>query len=35
MAGVQSPLETYLREIGATALLTPDEEQELSQAVVT
>jgi RNA polymerase primary sigma factor len=33
MAGVQSPLETYLREIGATVLLTSEEEQELSRAV--
>lgn len=29
----QSPLETYLREINETALLTPDEEQELALAI--
>ena len=31
---VQSPLETYLREITTTVLLTPDEEQEFAKAVV-
>ena len=30
---VQSPLETYLREITVTVLLTPEEEQELAKAV--
>lgn len=29
-SGVQSPLETYLREINETALLSADEEQELA-----
>ena len=33
LSDVQSPLETYLREITATALLTPEEELELAQAV--
>ena len=33
ISGVQSPLETYLREITETALLTPDEEVQLAQAV--
>lgn len=30
---VQSPLETYLREINETPLLTPDQEQELAIAI--
>ncbi|MCS7306315.1 MAG: RNA polymerase sigma factor RpoD/SigA [Thermoguttaceae bacterium] len=30
---VQSPLETYLREINETPLLTPEEEQELALAI--
>ncbi|MBN2578399.1 MAG: RNA polymerase sigma factor RpoD/SigA [Pirellulales bacterium] len=30
---VQSPLETYLREINETALLSPDDEQELAEAI--
>ncbi|MEQ9409882.1 MAG: RNA polymerase sigma factor RpoD/SigA [Fuerstiella sp.] len=30
---VQTPLETYLREINETALLTADEEKELSRAI--
>jgi len=29
----QSPLETYLREINDTPLLTPEEEQELAEAI--
>jgi len=29
----QSPLETYLREINETPLLTPEEEQELAEAI--
>lgn len=29
-ASVQTPLETYLREINETSLLTPDDEQELA-----
>jgi len=33
ISGVQSPLETYLREITETALLTPEEELPLAQAV--
>jgi RNA polymerase primary sigma factor len=33
MSEVQSPLETYLREITVTVLLTPDEELQLAQAV--
>jgi RNA polymerase primary sigma factor len=33
MSDVQSPLETYLREITETVLLTPDEEQQLARAV--
>ena len=33
MAGVQSPLETYLREITGTVLLTSVEEQQLAKAV--
>jgi RNA polymerase primary sigma factor len=32
-AAVQSPLETYLREINETALLTADEEKELSHRI--
>ncbi len=32
-SGVQSPLETYLREINETPLLSPEEEQELAQRV--
>ncbi|HOM16667.1 MAG TPA: RNA polymerase sigma factor RpoD/SigA [Thermoguttaceae bacterium] len=32
-AAVQSPLETYLREINETPLLTPEEEQELALAI--
>ena len=32
-SGVQSPLETYLREINETALLTADEEKSLSRAI--
>ena len=31
--GVQSPLETYLREINETALLTADDEKELARAI--
>ncbi|MDA7951618.1 MAG: RNA polymerase sigma factor RpoD/SigA [Pirellulaceae bacterium] len=31
--GVQSPLETYLREINETPLLTAKDEQELAQAI--
>ena len=31
--GVQSPLETYLREINETVLLTYDEERELAMAI--
>ena len=30
---VQSPLETYLREINETALLSADEEKELARAI--
>ncbi|HAD58102.1 MAG TPA: RNA polymerase subunit sigma, partial [Planctomycetaceae bacterium] len=30
---VQTPLETYLREINETALLTADEEKSLSRAI--
>ena len=30
---VQNPLETYLREINETALLTANEEKELSNAI--
>ena len=33
ISSVQSPLETYLREITEAALLTPDEEVQLAQAV--
>ena len=33
VSGIQSPLETYLREITETALLTSDEELQLAQAV--
>jgi len=33
VSGVQSPLETYLREITATVLLTAEEELELAKAV--
>lgn len=32
-SGLQSPLETYLREINETALLTADEEKELARAI--
>ncbi|MGD9125912.1 MAG: RNA polymerase sigma factor RpoD/SigA [Planctomycetia bacterium] len=32
-ASVQSPLETYLREINETRLLSPDDEQELAIAI--
>lgn len=32
-ASVQTPLETYLREINETALLTADEEKELARAI--
>jgi RNA polymerase primary sigma factor len=32
-SAVQSPLETYLREINETALLSPDDEQELAIAI--
>ena len=32
-AAVQTPLETYLREINETALLTADDEQELAIAI--
>lgn len=32
-AAVQSPLETYLREINETALLSPEDEQDLAVAV--
>ena len=32
-ASVQTPLETYLREINETALLTADDEQELARAI--
>jgi len=32
-SGVQSPLETYLREITVTVLLTPEEEQQLAKAI--
>ena len=32
-ASVQSPLETYLREINETRLLTADEEKELSYRI--
>lgn len=32
-ASVQSPLETYLREINETALLTADEEKQLSRRI--
>jgi len=32
-SSVQSPLETYLREINETALLSPDEEYELAVAI--
>ena len=31
--GLQSPLETYLREINETNLLTADEEKELARAI--
>jgi RNA polymerase primary sigma factor len=33
VSSVQSPLETYLREITGTVLLTPEEEQQLARAV--
>jgi len=33
MSEVQSPLETYLREITETVLLTPEEEHQLARAV--
>ena len=32
-AAVQSPLETYLREINETSLLSADDEQELAVAI--
>ena len=32
-SAVQSPLETYLREINETALLTADEEKELAREI--
>ena len=32
-SGLQSPLETYLREINETALLTANEEKELARAI--
>ena len=32
-SALQSPLETYLREINETALLTADEEKELARAI--
>src|SRR3954467_8868690 len=32
---VQSPLETYLREINATALLTADQEKSLARSIAT
>ncbi|MDO5552968.1 MAG: RNA polymerase sigma factor RpoD/SigA [Planctomycetia bacterium] len=32
-SGLQSPLETYLRDINTTALLTADEETELADAI--
>lgn len=32
-SGLQSPLETYLREINETALLSADEEKELARAI--
>ncbi len=32
---VQSPLETYLREINETSLLTADQEKELARAIAT
>ena len=32
-SGLQSPLETYLREINETALLTADEEKSLARAI--
>ena len=32
-SGVQSPLETYLREINETALLSPEEELELAERI--
>ncbi|MGD9722187.1 MAG: RNA polymerase sigma factor RpoD/SigA [Pirellulales bacterium] len=32
-SAVQTPLETYLREINETALLTADDEQELAEAI--
>ena len=32
-AAVQTPLETYLREINETALLSADDEQELAMAI--
>jgi RNA polymerase primary sigma factor len=32
-SAVQSPLETYLREINETALLSPEDEQELALAI--
>ena len=32
-SGLQSPLETYLREINETALLTADEEKQLARAI--
>ena len=32
-SNLQTPLETYLREINETALLTADEEKELARAI--
>src|SRR4030042_5287773 len=32
-SAVQSPLETYLREINETSLLSPDDEHELAMAI--
>jgi len=32
-SALQSPLETYLREINETALLTADQEKELARAI--
>lgn len=34
-SGLQSPLETYLREINETALLTAQEEKDLARAIAT
>ena len=33
LANVQSPLETYLREINETSLLSADDEHELALAI--